>query len=721
MGSQKFLFILGIVFTFVESTNSGPIVVYRRRRDVDCKTSAANLNEAIKSVSKAEDVRRDTEMMMKPYANWEEFLMPAPISIAILGELAAISSGQGDFSINLNPPKNGFKYMKYPESFSASLMQVCNAAWFSFNTANKNMDQIRLLTSQIPRANTQIVKTLSQPIKIVETFLPKQMNSLLSLATECTNLAKAVEASFQDAIRLIQEVLEACQNSKAGYEKKLTDVKIALEQLTLKEAAANKSLELAEEFKKKTETQLQTATNAYKTAMEKVPSAWETMSLNIVSTLFETVTTVATAVVGSKLGVNIDQKKKGSDEVNPAGDKEAVSDAKAVMSTNSICSKCSRLKALADSLKIVLNKDQNSIDMTKVYDEKNQKVQTNYLKKNLVALLNDIESEEACEAQTQMKSFLQPAIEVCEELEGAATSEDTDESTLKPIVEKIKSQFVTASKVIQFCSTKTTASPVQVKPPGMARSGGGGGAGTQAAENAQANVKTATQQLEKTQEVYQQSFENLKKENEKLTAILVEMRSFKVEEIDFTRAKNMLIKGLDALARVREQWEKMIRFFQMISNLIESCLAVSVKDLLETAKGAQSLPNYSTDDFVKDMLYNQAFKATNIANLVNMISATYCEVSQLYLMDRVSALGRLISMNPSSPMFNDERKKLQDGCTDAQKAIQALVISKKKEFDQSVEARVNAINCQLGEAIRALPEAVTKPTEKPRVKEETPS
>ncbi|KAJ1212868.1 hypothetical protein NDU88_000512 [Pleurodeles waltl] len=647
-------------------------------------------------------------MMMKPYANWEEFLMPAPISIAILGELAAISSGQGDFSINLNPPKNGFKYMKYPESFSASLMQVCNTAWFAFNTANKNMDQIRLLTSQIPRANTQIVKTLSQPIKIVDAFLPKQMNSLLFLATECTNLAKAVESGFQDAIHLIQEVLEACQNSKGGYEKKLTDVKIALEQLTLREASANKSLQMAEEFKKNTQEQLQDATKAYKTAMDKIPSAWEVMGMNIVGSLFETVSTVASAVVASKTGVKIDQNKKDSNKGSAASENEVKADTSAIMSTNNICAKSARVKALADSLKFVLQSNQQSINMKLVYDEKNQKVLTNYPKSNIVTLMSEIENEAPCEAQTKVKSFLQPAIEVCEELEKAATSEGTTEMTLKNIVEKIKSLYARASQFEMFCSRKTNAPPVQVKPPQMARSGGSGAAGSEAADRAQATANMAKQQLEKTQDIYQQSFENLKKENEKLTAILVEMRSFKVEEIDFTRAKNMLIKGLDALARVREQWEKMIRFFQMISNLIESCLATSVKDLVETSKSAQTLPNYSTDDFVKDLLYNQAFKASNIANLVNMISSTYCEVSQRYLMDRVSALGRLISMNPSNPEFLIERQKLQAGCTEAQKSIQALVISKKQEFDQSVEARVNAINCQLGAAIRALPEAEKK-------------
>ena len=39
----------------------------------------------IQSVSKGSDIREDMAMVMTPHANWEEYLMPAPISIAIIG------------------------------------------------------------------------------------------------------------------------------------------------------------------------------------------------------------------------------------------------------------------------------------------------------------------------------------------------------------------------------------------------------------------------------------------------------------------------------------------------------------------------------------------------------------------------------------------------------------------------------------------------------------
>ncbi|KAK3508176.1 hypothetical protein QTP70_015961 [Hemibagrus guttatus] len=85
--------------------------------------------------------------------------------------------------------------------------------------------------------------------------------------------------------------------------------------------------------------------------------------------------------------------------------------------------------------------------------------------------------------------------------------------------------------------------------------------------------------------MYEKSVENMEKNQKELTEILITMRNCEVKEIDFNTTIEMLVKGMDAMGRVKEQWEKMI------------CSTV------------------------------KPFKASNIASLVNMISGTYTEVS----------------------------------------------------------------------------------------------
>ena len=70
-------------------------------------------------------------------------LTAAPLSIAILGQVQLVA-GQRDFS--LAPPPNGFKCIKYPDSFRANLVHLSNEGYNAFLQAHTNMDQIRLST-----------------------------------------------------------------------------------------------------------------------------------------------------------------------------------------------------------------------------------------------------------------------------------------------------------------------------------------------------------------------------------------------------------------------------------------------------------------------------------------------------------------------------------------------------------------------------------------------
>lgn len=677
------------------------------KREADCKSTAANLNDAVKSVTKAQDMRLEAELMMKPYANWEELVMPASISIAILGGLAAISTATGDFSINPNPPVGGFKYMKNPESFSASLMQVCNTAWASFSIANKNMDQIRLLTNSMTSANKELVMILFQPTATVNALLPQRLTSILSMSNECTPLAQSVDASFTKTIHSIQEVLEACVNSKRSYEKQMADVKITVEQIAIREASANRSVQMAEEFKKITETQLNDAADAYKDALNNVPSVWETMTANFMGAILDTLSFNANRFISKEVGTDIPANGTvGIVGASATVDTAGTSDVKAIQASNNICSKSNQMTAITEGLRKVLDNKGKTINMKLVYDERANTVTTNYVKRLILSLKQDIADGAECKAQTLMDAVLQSAVAICEDLERAALSKNTDESYLKSLAQRVNKIFSNSIKVDSYCKSVTNSQPLQQKPPYAASTQGPVSIGTLSAQMAYARMEQATFQLKRTQDMYKESFEKVKKENEKLTAILVEMRSHKLEQIDIDTAKKMVIKGLESLleslGKVKEQWEKMIYSFQMISSLIKSCLGKNVNELVQSAKTEKSIPNYSSEAFVKDMLYNRAFAASSVAHLVNKISSTYCEVSQRYLMDRVSTLGRLLTTSPSNPEFQIEREKFQSSCTEAQKSIEDLVISKKQEFDLRIEARVETIKCQFGAAIPPL-------------------
>ena len=108
-------------------------------------------------------------------------------------------------------------------------------------------------------------------------------------------------------------------------------------------------------------------------------------------------------------------------------------------------------------------------------------------------------------------------------------------------------------------------------------------------QNAQKEVDTAKEMLKYSQERYDSSTRILKESNDELGKVLADIAKYDMQKIDFEKIRETLIKGIKALANLREQWGKLVRFFQMISNLIKCSMDTSLKDFVESTKsGAYS-------------------------------------------------------------------------------------------------------------------------------------
>ena len=112
--------------------------------------------------------------MLASTANWQELISPSSMSIALLGHLLLVST-DADFPLTVQP-ECGFKLIKYPGSFRASLVQVSNSGWEAHNAAHVNMDQIRMLSAHVPLNMNQAIKWLVGGNKReVEVMLPGEL------------------------------------------------------------------------------------------------------------------------------------------------------------------------------------------------------------------------------------------------------------------------------------------------------------------------------------------------------------------------------------------------------------------------------------------------------------------------------------------------------------------------------------------------------------------
>uniref|UniRef100_A0A8C4RXP6 Uncharacterized protein n=1 Tax=Erpetoichthys calabaricus TaxID=27687 RepID=A0A8C4RXP6_ERPCA len=654
---------------------------------------ALDVQKAVLSISKEDDVRQETTLLMKPFANWEEFLMPGPLSIAILGELVFISS-RDDFSINQNAPKDGFKYIRYPQSFRACLMQVTNSGWLAFNEAHKSMDQIRLHSANVPNYMKMAMETLLQDnIDLVKSLLPGQLENIRDIAFVCTTLAVSTEKNFTDVILLIQELLEACMNAKQWYEDDLKTIKLKLEEAKMKKESTELAKKLAQENMTRMTKQLDEAHDMFKKSMDSMPSGWEMIGMNFVEGITDSVNslisgyvamyTAPSKIVGGIKGT-IGSAIHPGQSTNPAA-------------VNNAYSKSAQLLKLSQQIQVFVEKDQ--IKWNDLYDDKSQSVKSDWQKKQFEDIEKSVKAEEESKPKERVLEICKAAVSVCNLLTKYAPKKECPEEEKKKLLAQISSLKDSCEMFDSESKAFTNSSAFSATPPKMAQQSSGEkqSAGQMATENARFKIEQSRAQLQQVQDMYQKSVDNLEKNNKELAEILTTMQSCKVKEIDFNTVVKMLVKGLDAMGRVKEQWEKMVRFFQMISNLISTCLNTSLKQFqfVGAANNVSKIEGYSSDSFVKDMIYTYAFQSSNIANLVHMIAGTYTEVSNLYLMDRVSSLGKLMALDPNNPQFEWERAKLKSDCECAQEGICSLVQKNKNDFDNLLNERVLKIENEL--------------------------
>ncbi|XP_065116847.1 uncharacterized protein [Paramisgurnus dabryanus] len=673
----------------------------------------STVSKAIQTLSSAEDMRNQTKLIMQPYANWEEYLTPAPLSIAILGELVFISSAT-DFSINKNPPAGGYKHIRYPESFRACLMQVCNSGWWAFNEAHTSMDQIRLHTAQVPDYMKTAVKILFQGNdEVVQAHLPDQLNNIRHIADECLTLSTNTKERFMHVIEIIQELLEACVNAEHFYGEEMEAIKKKIEESKLRKQSAEEAEERTKKAVNALEKELESAQENYHKAIASLPTGWNMMAMDMVGGLTHSLSGLligVTSIISHPVRSACGAVTKIADTASNLRSEEPVGD---VVDEITSYSKSAEILICAESIKELMNvnnKD-DDIDWTKLYDQKEKTTKSDFFAYQIERINGDLGKMNDCKAKSEAQMLCLKGLNICNQLAKYAPKGKCYKDVNMKIVEEVL-ELINSARVFDTKSKDTTKSlAISPKPPIMFKTENGpesASSSQRATENARFTIEQSRAQLDKTRETYDKCLENLEKNQKELTDILVTMRNCELKEIDFKTTTEMLVKGMDAMGRVKEQWEKMVHFFQMVSNIVKTSLSKTLTNFVTTSEKTQAL-SYNAKLFSKDLLYTQASQACNIASLVNMISGTYTDVSNKYLMDRVSSLGKLMAMDKSKPEFEHERQMLQESCDSAQKCIISLVLQNKEEFERKSIARQQQIDQEL---LAILPAATPEETKR---------
>uniref|UniRef100_A0A4W4E0V9 Uncharacterized protein n=1 Tax=Electrophorus electricus TaxID=8005 RepID=A0A4W4E0V9_ELEEL len=514
-----------------------------------------------KSFTKAQDYRNDIMLLMQPYANWEQYLLPAPVSIDLLAQLVRISAAD-DFSINKNPPKDGFKFIRYPNSFRACLFQVCNGCWQAFNVAHKNMDQIRMYTGQVPEyIKNSVGLIIQEDDGLVQAFLPAELQNIAHISSECLNLAIMTEKQFSDIIKLMQELVEALVNARQSHDEEMEEIKKNIEIAKIKRAEAKEASDRAEAAFNLANERLAEDRRAYQQAMKDLPSGWGLFGLNHRN-------------MATGMKSNVDE----------------------MLATSNIFSKSITFLLVVEKMEELCKGKE--INWPEVYDQEKQTVKSDYLVGLFQQVSRDIQQEAECPIKSEALGICDKAISTLTELGKYAPEGKCDDAKTEELIKAIDELNVRAMAFYSKGKSFTNQPSFSTTPPKSSQQQIYDSANTDVVQmhlrQSHLRLQMAETQLKIANERNEKTMDNLDQKKKALAEIVSDLKHYNLKEIDFNKRIVVLAKGLEIMGQVKEQWEKLVHFFQIISNIVKTTLSENLKNFKQTVE----IP-YSKLDFKK--------------------------------------------------------------------------------------------------------------------------
>lgn len=118
----------------------------------------AKIDKSISNATNAKNTTQDLLLVSAPLAQCEDMLLPAPVVISLAAKLILISNNN-DFT--LIEPRGGFRHIHWA-SFRAAFAEVSHALQDAFQFADKNMQQICIHSSGIPKEFNRAARIIKE-------------------------------------------------------------------------------------------------------------------------------------------------------------------------------------------------------------------------------------------------------------------------------------------------------------------------------------------------------------------------------------------------------------------------------------------------------------------------------------------------------------------------------------------------------------------------------
>ena len=674
---------------------------------------AVSMAKVSKRLTRSADLKDDALLMMEPYNNREEKIMPAPYAISILGQLIVISSMS---NFRLATAQDGFNYINW-SYFRESLRQVSTEGYRIFQMARDEMACIKFETDIASEYMKDVVGVLLRGSDLdVKNALPVVFENMANRLMACRKCSERVLNKFNYVLNIIHELEHSYSLTKLiendeSYRERFKSLAHDISQLKQKQEQLKKHESGIKEQYYKVNAKLDKYTKQYNKAIKEIPSAGDLLLYNFVDACANVIAGVASVLTFSKapkaIGCFKKIEQRDTVDTSKLQKKGVIICAEAVgmdpqsftaLNRDLLQNDPPELTFEDHALYIIGARLLKPVENLSLFFSNRNKLQrflTNHLENILhvqifclESILDDAVSQHSSSSLRQdICNVCRKAIECYKDIKKGKT---VDTSKL---IKKVSTVCAEAMRIDTQCSTALNRDLLRSDPPlkNSNKSNNRMSTAQQAIKNSHFKKYAASQRLVELRKKFAASEESALKNGEKLTKALSKVAEFHAAEA----ATKVLRKGKIVLEKLQEQWWQLSQFFDQIANLIQINLSRNINTFIQCTSNASEahFTGYTVSQGMRDIIYKTTFEATKYFHLVNHLSSEYFQVFDEYLMDSVHSLGNLLAIeNPKE--IQAAQLALINNCKNTVQEIKMLTKRHGKEFKQKTSDRMNAIELE---------------------------
>jgi len=649
---------------------------------------------------------------------WTEYILPAPMIISLLGQLAILSNQHVDYG--LTPPQGRyFKHILYPDSLKTTLMQVCDESYYTFQAAHHNMDKLRQQSARVPRLLTDIVELLlTGTDEDINDYLPILVKGVKKVAQQSKELSDQTADKFNQTAILIDEVTLASKSSEGKSKNDLkqakVDVEISKRELELRKKMKEETKEALEKAKEKASD----AESDYKEALDNIPSGWEMFAMKAAETALDLAKIGAKMAMDAKFGtfqtmVKTEVFKKSLQLTDEAFDLNENPSSTATHITQENGMKL--LKYASSMLHAAIQDFSNSLFEQTLQNKGALTLKCSELSniKLLEGLMDSLEKQISDQIDldigitTNLNDALSNLPSTFVELKRYCHSNGSyDATTMSQEIQAVETKLEDALRTMKILMRESTYSP---PPP---TSNPTTQEETQNSDIVSQTMKNAQTQVTTTREMVKVRMEEVNKQRElwinttnQFLKVQGEIMTLDAKIASLEDITKLLKKALAVLSELSKQWRKMADFFESINTMVQTWEEGPQKQFIQIVeKRSENVRTKQMTNVAKRLMFGYARESAGYAFVINRVSTGYFKISSKYLLIPMASLKELMTLDASDTrMLIEKKNKLKSQTEEAMAHIKTLGVKETDMAKTLLEKRLKDMDKEFNGILSKIP------------------